>query len=625
MKKRDIIFTCVVLLLMVFTIGISFAYFGLQIDGNDTSKVIESVSSGLSLTFTDSDIITMNNVYPGDTITKTISVQNTGTKNLYFNFEWVELNNEFENFDLRISANCTSYYNGVERDLCYPIEERAISDGYIDKNIGIKPGYTHKYDIVITFKNRSFDQSYNMNKTFSGKIGISEYSVPKPVYANGTKPVNNCIFDGELVQGAEYVNGQYTYVYMKKYNGSTWNTVTEDGWGVKLTDLSSSDPVTSALCTTINDKPIIYMNSMFYDSMATSIDLSSFDTSNVISMYQMFYNSRATELDLGNFDTSKVTNMAEMFANSRATSIDLSSFDTSNVTSMYAMFYNSLVTELDLSEFDTWKVTNMMNMFYGSRATKINLSSFETAGVTNMNSMFRVTAVDSLDLSNFDFQSVEDMGYMFCASQAKSIDLFGSSMFMGSVTNMSGMFKVASVTHLDLSGLLTGEVTNMYEMFSSSAITHLDLNWRMASGYDANMDRMFYGTQMKELDLTCLDTSNVISMNEMFAGSTVEKLDLRSFDTSNVTDMNYMFSRSQATTLNLSSFDTSNVTTMRYMFSDSKATSLDLSSFDTSNVTDMSDMFYSSEATIGYARTQDDADRLNATSNKPSGLTFVVK
>ena len=64
---------------------------------------------------------------------------------------------------------------------------------------------------------------------------------------------------------------------------------------------------------------------------------------------------------------------------------------------------------------------------------------------------------------------------------------------------------------------------------------------------------------------------------------------------------------------------------MYYMFSNSKATSIDLSSFDTSNVTDMSGMFYYSITTTGYARSQEDADRFNASSNKPSELTFVVK
>ena len=61
------------------------------------------------------------------------------------------------------------------------------------------------------------------------------------------------------------------------------------------------------------------------------------------------------------------------------------------------------------------------------------------------------------------------------------------------------------------------------------------------------------------------------------------------------------------------------------MFYSSKAMELDLSSFDTSNVINMSSMFADSITTTGYARTQDDADKFNASSGKPSKLTFVVK
>ncbi len=42
-------------------------------------------------------------------------------------------------------------------------------------------------------------------------------------------------------------------------------------------------------------------------------------------------------------------------------------------------------------------------------------------------------------------------------------------------------------------------------------------------------------------------------------------------------------------------------------------------------VTNMSNMFQNISATTGYARTQTDADKFNASSNKSSGLTFVVK
>ena len=116
------------------------------------------------------------------------------------------------------------------------------------------------------------------------------------------------------------------------------------------------------------------------------------------------------------------------------------------------------------------------------------------------------------------------------------------------------------------------------------------------------------------------------SLRNLYANS-VSPVIKPNFDTSNITDMYRMFFSCQNLTT-IPHFDTSNVTNMEGMFGNTKVTTLDLSSFDTSNVTDMDDMddmFDGSRATIGYARTQRDADRLNATSNKPSGLTFVVK
>ena len=139
-----------------------------------------------------------------------------------------------------------------------------------------------------------------------------------------------------------------------------------------------------------------------------------------------------------------------------------------------------------------------------------------------------------------------------------------------------------------------------------------------------------YGGMFRENTSTVLkgiasDNPNVTNMSYMFYRSSATTLDLSSFDTSNVTDMSWMFRDSSATTLDLSSFDTSNVTYMVSMFQSSSATALDLSSFDTSNVTNTGSMFRDSNATTGYARTQADANKFNASSNKPSTLVFVVK
>ena len=108
-----------------------------------------------------------------------------------------------------------------------------------------------------------------------------------------------------------------------------------------------------------------------YDSMfegSSVIGVVSYNK-NVTNMRRMFYDSQATSLDLSLLETSNVTNMSNMFSNSNATTLDLSSFNTSNVTNMATMFYGSSATTLDLSSFDTSNVTSMDYMFYGSSAT----------------------------------------------------------------------------------------------------------------------------------------------------------------------------------------------------------------------------------------------------------------
>jgi surface protein len=131
--------------------------------------------------------------------------------------------------------------------------------------------------------------------------------------------------------------------------------------------------------------------------------------------------SNLTSLDLSSFDTSNVTNMSYMFKGcSNLTSLDLSSFDTSNVTSMISMFDGCRkISSLDLSSFDTSNVTNMSYMFsyvgyISSTETVLDLSSFDTSNVTNMRSMFsKCSNLTSLDLSNFDTSKVMNMASMF--------------------------------------------------------------------------------------------------------------------------------------------------------------------------------------------------------------------
>ena len=195
-----------------------------------------------------------------------------------------------------------------------------------------------------------------------------------------------CKTNSTLTQGLNYNNGQYTYAYKQQgasaSSGLGWSNITNNGWGVQLTDKASTDAVTSKLCTYINDKPVTSMSYMFWDSQALRIDLSNFNTSNVYNMGGMFSSSQATTLDLSHFDTSNVTNMQGMFWKSQATTLDVSHFDTSNVTNMEVMFayMTNLKTIYASSKFVTTSVTSSTSMFekstnlVGGAGTKYNKS-----------------------------------------------------------------------------------------------------------------------------------------------------------------------------------------------------------------------------------------------------------
>ena len=143
-------------------------------------------------------------------------------------------------------------------------------------------------------------------KSKFGKIGCVG-TKSKVECDNGEMTLSKrCTTPDKLEYNLKFVDGQYTYTY----NGST-------GWSVVLTDKTSTDPVITELCGTINDKPIVSMYQMFYQSKAESIDTSSFDTSNVKIMYYMFNRDKGlkTIYVSDKWNISNVTESAGMFAN----------------------------------------------------------------------------------------------------------------------------------------------------------------------------------------------------------------------------------------------------------------------------------------------------------------------
>ena len=269
----------------------------------------------------------------------------------------------------------------------------------------------------------------------------------------------------------------------------------------------------------------------------------------------------------------KTTSMAYMFSRcSKLTSLDVSSFDTSNVTDMAGMFDGcSSLTSLDVSNLDTQNVKDMCGMFVGcTKLTSLDVSNFDTSNVSNMAAIFSAcSSLKSLNVSNFDTSNVTNMEGMFNECR-NLIDLDVSKFNTAKVTVMSAMFSgCSSLKSLNVSKFNTSNVTTMSIMFNGcSALKNLDLSTFNTSSV-TDMSHMFNSCRnLTSLNISNIDTSNVKYMYNMFWGcSSLTSLDVSNFDTSKVTSMEYMLREcSGLTNLNLSNFDTSKVTDMGGMF-----------------------------------------------------------
>ena len=270
-----------------------------------------------------------------------------------------------------------------------------------------------------------------------------EVPIDSKIIINKSKE-NSCTYEGDLVDGTTYINGQYTYRYKMKMAGSGWASTTSDGWGVVLTDTSSTDPVTTKLCTVINNKPVVSMSYMFAGSHTTSIDLSSFNTSNVTTMEYMFAGVSGVE------------------------EYDLSTFDTSNNEYFNFMFVgNTGIKELNLSGFDTSKAINIIYIAKGcSNLEYIDLSylSFKSirndmAPLLSGDNSLKETIMDNWDLTDATINMNNNIKNILLEFTTEKLSLKNWVIPQSLSGDYYGLLKVNSsivdVTDWDLSSTVT--------------------------------------------------------------------------------------------------------------------------------------------------------------------------
>jgi len=171
MKKKIIII--VALLILVTTVGLSYAYFRAQIVGEGTP--ISASAKNVKIIFTDTLTLTGSNIEPGWSDSKTFSVKNDSSDVFIYNIIFKDLVNTFETTGfLQYKISSSNGYNMTDY-LDIP-KSSTPSNKPLAKQISLPAGVTQEYTIEFIYKTTEEDQSADMGKTLTGTLAIEEYS-----------------------------------------------------------------------------------------------------------------------------------------------------------------------------------------------------------------------------------------------------------------------------------------------------------------------------------------------------------------------------------------------------------------------------------------------------------------
>ena len=222
MKKKKLLIPVVASLVTVLVLsGVSYAYYSAKIkENNKTETVLKS--NELNLIFNGVKEISAPSMIPGDSFTKTFTVENKSNRAVDYNIYMENITNEF-NKDLVYTLTDGDTNIVSERRL--PVTN--ASKSYLKAGISIEAKATKTYILKIEYKYSNEDQSAYQGATFKATLGIDTERI-SPEYTesilNGTDPVLSdnlvpvVIADNGTVTKADTTSDWYSYENKKWAN-----------------------------------------------------------------------------------------------------------------------------------------------------------------------------------------------------------------------------------------------------------------------------------------------------------------------------------------------------------------------------------------------------------------------
>ena len=231
-KNKIIISISGIVIVLLLLLGLTYGFYLTRINGNSSDKSVTVSLANLELTYSDGNgLVESNNMIPGESITKTFTVENTGNKKVINYLIYLEdVVNTFEDKnDLKVTLTCTSNSGTCNGNtLTYPSSNTVI--GVNDIEVKEKQEFSLKVEFLETNDN----QDDNQNKKFSGNVKLKDMkSTSSEIVSNegenileinNAKAINHLLVYGNSTQ--EVRSGKNLIPYPYDNSNLTQNGIT---------------------------------------------------------------------------------------------------------------------------------------------------------------------------------------------------------------------------------------------------------------------------------------------------------------------------------------------------------------------------------------------------------------
>ena len=175
MDKKKITLVYVIATAMILgLLGYTYAYFSATVTKNNQTQTVIKTQK-LTLTFNGTSEITADDMIPGDSYTKTFTVENTSTVKTFYNIYMEGITNEFNEDLVYVLSDETGT---VVAETSLPVTNAGKT--YLIENIEIEPGVTKEYTLKIEYKYLDTPQNDYQGSEFSATVGIDTNKVQTP-------------------------------------------------------------------------------------------------------------------------------------------------------------------------------------------------------------------------------------------------------------------------------------------------------------------------------------------------------------------------------------------------------------------------------------------------------------